>query len=271
MEFIFDFEKEILRFLHVKEGLRDFFAGGFYNVDEVMKMRDLGKNIKDLRVRAKLTQEELAEKLFVTRQTVSNYENGKSRPDVDMIVRIGETLGADANTVIYGVPKEQNRRTKYRRAIILTVVVLVLSVFLAWLYLITKSYQNHTYYSLPFYLVADVGLPALWVLIGWWLMEILSLIVDFKMWNHILVRYIRVAAAVVLAVVAIILIADLVFYGIADYLKSTTSSVCIGFPHIPFISDISYFVVLLTYKHPIIYSVFGIVFRLFGLPKHKKI
>ena len=72
-------------------------------------MRDIGKNIKDLRIRAKLTQVELAEKLFVTRQTVSNYENGKSRPDVDMIVRIGEILNTDANTVIYGIPEHSVR------------------------------------------------------------------------------------------------------------------------------------------------------------------
>ena len=59
-------------------------------------MRDIGKNIKDLRIRAKLTQEELAEKLFVTRQTVSNYENGKSRPDVDMIVKIGQFVARNS-------------------------------------------------------------------------------------------------------------------------------------------------------------------------------
>ena len=46
-------------------------------------MRDIGKNIRDLRTRKDMTQDELAEKLFVTRQTVSNYETGKSRPDVD--------------------------------------------------------------------------------------------------------------------------------------------------------------------------------------------
>jgi len=41
-------------------------------------MRDIGKNIRDLRQQKHLTQEELAEQLFVTRQTVSNYENGVS-------------------------------------------------------------------------------------------------------------------------------------------------------------------------------------------------
>ena len=46
-------------------------------------MRDIGKNIRDLRKRQNMTQDELAARLFVTRQTVSNYENGRTRPDVE--------------------------------------------------------------------------------------------------------------------------------------------------------------------------------------------
>ena len=42
-------------------------------------MRDIGKNIRDLRKRQNMTQDELAARLFVTRQTVSNYENGVSQ------------------------------------------------------------------------------------------------------------------------------------------------------------------------------------------------
>ena len=49
-------------------------------------MRDIGKNIKDLRIQAKLTQEELAEKLFVTRQTVSNYETRALATDFPRLV-----------------------------------------------------------------------------------------------------------------------------------------------------------------------------------------
>lgn len=41
-------------------------------------MRDIGKNIKYLREEKHLTQDQLAERLFVTRQTVSNYETGDS-------------------------------------------------------------------------------------------------------------------------------------------------------------------------------------------------
>jgi len=73
-------------------------------------MRDIGKNIRDLRERAGLTQEAMAEKLFVTRQTVSNYETGKTRPDLDMLVKIAEILGTDANTVLYGLPVPPDRQ-----------------------------------------------------------------------------------------------------------------------------------------------------------------
>ena len=65
-------------------------------------MRDIGKNIKDLRISKNLTQDELAEKLFVTRQTVSNYETGRTRPDIDSLMKISEVLETDIHTVLYG-------------------------------------------------------------------------------------------------------------------------------------------------------------------------
>ena len=51
-------------------------------------MRDIGKNLKQLREQKGLKQEQLAELLFVTRQTVSNYENGRSRPDIETLMKI---------------------------------------------------------------------------------------------------------------------------------------------------------------------------------------
>ena len=81
-------------------------------------MRDIGKNIRDLREAAGLKQEELAEKLFVTRQTVSNYETGKTRPDVEMIGALAEVLGTDANTVFYG-PTDSAARRRQRQKLLL--------------------------------------------------------------------------------------------------------------------------------------------------------
>ena len=73
-------------------------------------MRDIGKNIRKLRESKGLTQDQLAEKLFVARQTVSNYETGRTRPDVDMIVSIANVLETDANSVIYGLPADDRKQ-----------------------------------------------------------------------------------------------------------------------------------------------------------------
>ena len=51
---------------------------------------DLGKKIIEMRKNAKLSQEQLAEKLDVTRQTISNWESGKFYPDIDDVVKISK-------------------------------------------------------------------------------------------------------------------------------------------------------------------------------------
>ena len=230
-------------------------------------MRDIGKNIKELRIRAKLTQEELAEKLFVTRQTVSNYENGKSRPDVDMIVRIGEVLNADANTVIYGIPEEMDKRRKYRRILLLTGILVLVSVLFAWLNTVTKDLRNDTWFCLPFTLVRYFGLPAVWMLAGWWLMDVLTLLISYKQWDQPFVRRIRTVLLCLLLIAFAILLVQIVYTGIGDYLSYTTNGFALTYPSIPVLS---YLVITVTYRYPMVYSFFGIVFRFIGLPKRKK-
>lgn len=73
-------------------------------------MRDIGKNIKALRMAKGMTQEDLAAALFVARQTVSNYENGRSRPDLDMLLNIAQVLDTDATAILYGPPQPLCRR-----------------------------------------------------------------------------------------------------------------------------------------------------------------
>ena len=230
-------------------------------------MRDIGKNIKDLRIRAKLTQVELAEKLFVTRQTVSNYENGKSRPDVDMIVRIGEILNTDANTVIYGIQEAMDNRRKYCRVLILTGVLLVTSVLFVWLNTVTKEQRNDSWLCLPFDLMRYLGLPTVWMLAGWWMMDLLSLLICYKRWDQPFIRYVRIALLCLLLVVFAILLVQVVYTGIGDYLRYTTDGFELTYPLIPLLS---YSAVTVTYRYPMIYSFFGIVFRFIGLPKRTK-
>lgn len=53
---------------------------------------ELGKQIKKYRSEKKLSQDALAEKIYVSRQTISNWENSKSYPDVNSLVLLSEVF-----------------------------------------------------------------------------------------------------------------------------------------------------------------------------------
>lgn len=53
---------------------------------------ELGNQIKAHRAALSLSQEELAEKVYVTRQTVSNWETGKCMPDYSIIQKLCEAI-----------------------------------------------------------------------------------------------------------------------------------------------------------------------------------
>ena len=57
-----------------------------------MNISDIGRNIALLRKNAGFTQEELAEKLGVTAQAVSKWENGHNLPDIENLMLIAELL-----------------------------------------------------------------------------------------------------------------------------------------------------------------------------------
>ena len=60
----------------------------------------LSENIKAMRKSKGLSQEELAVKLNVVRQTVSKWENGLSVPDSDMLIYISEVLETPVSTLL---------------------------------------------------------------------------------------------------------------------------------------------------------------------------
>ncbi len=90
-------------------------------------MRDIGKNIRAERMRNNLTQDELAERLHTTRQTVSNYETGRSRPDIDMLMQIAESLGVEVTTLLYGAEVPPERKKEVRKFWITAVSFCVLA------------------------------------------------------------------------------------------------------------------------------------------------
>ena len=60
----------------------------------------LGKHIKQLRHEKSLSQEKLAEMVYVSRQTISNWENDKSYPDINSLVLLSQVLDVTIDQLI---------------------------------------------------------------------------------------------------------------------------------------------------------------------------
>ena len=130
-------------------------------------MANVGKNIRILRTRKKMTQDALAEKLFVSNQTVSNYETGKTRPDIDTLVKIADIMEVDVNVLIHGMPSQENTRN----AGIRSTALLAATVIFGFLLFSFSDYMNllrqHTMRSAPYYLTLSLAFSAYYLLAGW--------------------------------------------------------------------------------------------------------
>ena len=63
---------------------------------------ELGGQIKRHRTRLGLSQEELADRIFVTRQSVSNWENSRTYPDLQSLLRLSDLFGLSLDELIKG-------------------------------------------------------------------------------------------------------------------------------------------------------------------------
>lgn len=76
-------------------------------------MNDIAVNIKNLRKEKGLSQEQFAQALHVTRQTVSAWERGLSRPGLETLEQIARTLEVEPERLFYG--EEEGKKPRYRR------------------------------------------------------------------------------------------------------------------------------------------------------------
>lgn len=63
---------------------------------------ELNTQIKKYRSSLKLSQEELAEKVYVTRQTISNWENGKNYPDIHSLLLLSSLFNVSLDQLVKG-------------------------------------------------------------------------------------------------------------------------------------------------------------------------
>jgi transcriptional regulator with XRE-family HTH domain len=63
-------------------------------MENILTSKEIGANLRDLRKRRGLTQEQLAEKTGVTFQQIQQYENGKTRMNTDRLQAIAHAVSA---------------------------------------------------------------------------------------------------------------------------------------------------------------------------------
>lgn len=167
----------------------------------VKHMKDIGSTIQRLREAKGYTQEQLAEKLFVSRQTVSNYERNKSQPSLEMLSRIAEVFDTDVASLL-SVPKDK----KAERRILFVQGFFCLFLLAACLFLspIAAARKREYWDTRLLYWLSILLNPLLWAAVGYFLLSVIVTAARIhwkkKTWHN-------VVFAVVIAVAALYLIA----------------------------------------------------------------
>ena len=100
---------------------------------------EIGSKLKNARINSGLTQEQVAEKIQVSRQTISNWENEKSYPDIISVINLSdlynisldELLKGDADMISHLAESTDtvSSNKKLLSAIAINVILLILFIF----------------------------------------------------------------------------------------------------------------------------------------------
>lgn len=170
-------------------------------------MADVGKNIKKIRKEKNLTQDELAKRLHCTRQTVSNYENGKSEPGIDLLIEIAGVLEVQINDLIYGPKKRENRRKQKVIAVMILLAAIILLIAIALLAPAAERYAQRHLILAPHFLLNMTFRPIAQALLGWGIVEMVTELFEMsikKVKHKKIVRAVFYVLLVCLSVLAFI-------------------------------------------------------------------
>ena len=108
----------------------------------------LGKQILKLRKENKMSQEDFSEIFNVTRQTVSSWENEKSYPDIEMLVKISDKFNISLDILIKGDNKmiqdvtKKMKNHKLFKIIIFALIIILLSSVLIFYFVNAKNIEE---------------------------------------------------------------------------------------------------------------------------------
>lgn len=80
-------------------------------------LKECGKRIQQFRQEMNLSQEELAEKLNVSQNTIAKIECGLRRPSIDFLIELSMFFNTSINYLVFGVHPEDLEKEKSKREI----------------------------------------------------------------------------------------------------------------------------------------------------------
>ena len=96
---------------------------------------EIGNQIKKYRNELGLSQEELADKIFVTRQTISNWENEKNYPDIKSLVMLSSLFDTSLDNLVKGDLEEMKKQIResdvkefYKQGTVMAVLMIMMMI-----------------------------------------------------------------------------------------------------------------------------------------------
>ena len=110
---------------------------------------DLGKKILDIRKDNKMSQEDFAEIFNVTRQTISSWENSKSYPDIETLIKMSDKFNVSLDILLKGDKKmikniDENVKNNKKIIIILITIIIALAIAFGIVYKFSLFGFNNT-------------------------------------------------------------------------------------------------------------------------------
>lgn len=144
-------------------------------------MEDIGFRIQKLREEKGYSQDQLAEKLFVSRQTISNYERNKSQPSLEMLEKIADIFDTDlASLLSTQTDGQRDRKRAVLRLILEGSIGLVLVIAYHVLYQIAMKQRNLYFDTRLQFWLSILLRPCLWAFGGYFLLSILTTVFHIR-------------------------------------------------------------------------------------------
>lgn len=107
---------------------------------------NLGKKILKIRKDNKMSQDEFAEILDVTRQTISNWENFKNYPDIETLIKISDKFNISLDVLLKGdqqMISKIDKQVKASKKFKLTTIFLIILIAIITVFIATNNYIQH--------------------------------------------------------------------------------------------------------------------------------